>query len=63
VADLFGDELRRAHRHDLGEAVVWMLEGLARERDRCLELFKIVSKNGTPEVWLLGQRLAVPALP
>ena len=32
-------------------------------RDRCLELFKIVSKNGTPEVWLLGQRLAVPALP
>jgi putative transposase len=32
-------------------------------RDRCLELFKIVSKNGTPEVWLLGQRLQVPALP
>lgn len=32
-------------------------------RDRCLELFKIVSKNGVPEVWLLGQRLAVPTLP
>ena len=32
-------------------------------RDRCLELFKVVSKNGTPEVWLLGQRLTVPALP
>ena len=32
-------------------------------RERCLELFKVVSKNGTPEVWLLGQRLAVPALP
>jgi len=32
-------------------------------RDRCLELFKVVSKNGTPEVWLLGQRLAMPALP
>jgi transposase InsO family protein len=32
-------------------------------RDRCLELFKVVSKNGTPEVWLLGQRLTVPVLP
>jgi hypothetical protein len=32
-------------------------------RDRCLELFKVVSKNGTPEVWLLGRRLTVPALP
>jgi putative transposase len=32
-------------------------------RDRCLELFKVVSKNGTPEVWLLGQRLAVPVQP
>src|SRR5882724_5974292 len=32
-------------------------------RERCLELFKVVSKNGTPEVWLLGQRLTVPALP
>ena len=32
-------------------------------RDRCLELFKVVSKNGTPEVWLLGQRLTLPALP
>jgi putative transposase len=32
-------------------------------RDRCLELFKVVSKNGTPEVWLLGQRLAMPVLP
>lgn len=29
-------------------------------RERCLELFKVVSKNGVPEVWLLGQRLAVP---
>jgi transposase InsO family protein len=26
-------------------------------RDRCLELFKIASKNGVPEVWLMGQRL------
>jgi transposase InsO family protein len=32
-------------------------------RDRCLELFKVVSKNGTPEVWLLGQRLMGPTLP
>jgi len=29
-------------------------------RERCLELFKVVSKNGAPEVWLLGQRLNVP---
>lgn len=26
-------------------------------RDRCLELFKVQSRNGVPEVWLLGQRL------
>jgi len=32
-------------------------------RERCLELFKVVSKNGTPEVWLLGQRLTVPVHP
>jgi transposase InsO family protein len=32
-------------------------------RERCLELFKVVSKNGTPEVWLLGKRLTVPVLP
>jgi len=29
-------------------------------RDRCLELFRVVSRNGTPEVWLLGQRLGLP---
>jgi transposase InsO family protein len=29
-------------------------------RERCLELFKVVSKNGVPEVWLLGQRLTLP---
>jgi transposase InsO family protein len=29
-------------------------------RERCLELFKVVSKNGTPEVWLLGQRVTIP---
>lgn len=29
-------------------------------RERALELFKVVSKNGAPEVWLLGQRLNVP---
>jgi transposase InsO family protein len=40
--------------------------GAAREgdevelRERCLELFKVVSKGGAPEVWLLGQRLNVP---
>jgi putative transposase len=26
-------------------------------RDRLLELFKVVSRNGQPEVWLMGQRL------
>ncbi|MBZ0120700.1 MAG: IS3 family transposase [Sandaracinaceae bacterium] len=29
-------------------------------RERCLELFKVVSRDGAPEVWLLGQRLNVP---
>lgn len=29
-------------------------------RERCLELFKVTSKGGTPEVWLLGQRLLGP---
>jgi transposase InsO family protein len=29
-------------------------------RERCLELFKVVSKGGVPEVWLLGQRLNMP---
>jgi len=29
-------------------------------RERCLELFKVVSKDGVPEVWLLGQRLKMP---
>ncbi len=26
-------------------------------RDRCLELFKVVSKGGVPEVWLMGQKV------
>lgn len=26
-------------------------------RDRCLELFKVTSRAGIPEVWLLGQKL------
>ena len=29
-------------------------------RDRCLELFKVVSKGGSPEVWLLGKRIDMP---
>ena len=29
-------------------------------RERALELFKVVSRNGAPEVWLLGQRLNMP---
>ena len=31
-------------------------------RERCLELFKVVSRDGAPEVWLLGQRLSVPLM-
>ena len=26
-------------------------------RRKCLELFKVVSHGGVPEVWLLGQKL------
>jgi transposase InsO family protein len=29
----------------------------AELRDRCLELFKVTSRSGVPEVWLLGQKL------
>jgi putative transposase len=31
-------------------------------RERCLELFKVTSRGGVPEVWLLGQRLLGPAV-
>jgi putative transposase len=30
-------------------------------RERCLELFKVTSVGGVPEVWLLGQKLLGPA--
>ena len=30
-------------------------------RDRALELFKVVSRDGKPEIWLLGQPLLLPA--
>jgi hypothetical protein len=26
-------------------------------RDRCLELFKVASQGGVPEVWLMGQKV------
>jgi len=29
-------------------------------RERCLELFKVISRGGVPEVWLLGQKLLGP---
>ncbi len=29
-------------------------------RERCLEFFKVTSRGGVPEVWLLGQRLLGP---
>ena len=32
-------------------------------RDRCLELFKVTSRSGVPEVWLLGQRLLGASTP
>jgi transposase InsO family protein len=35
--------------HDLGEL-----------RDRCLELFRVTSRGGVPEVWLLGKPLLGP---
>lgn len=28
-------------------------------RERCLELFKVVSRDGAPEIWLLGKKLVV----
>lgn len=31
-------------------------------RERCLELFKVLSRGGVPEVWLLGQRLLGPSV-
>lgn len=34
-------------------------------RERCLEIFKVISKDGVPEVWLMGQRLLAtpPSVP
>lgn len=32
-------------------------------RDRCLELFKVTSRAGVPEVWLLGQKLLGASAP
>lgn len=31
-------------------------------RERCLELFKVTSRGGVPEVWLLGQKLLGPPI-
>ena len=33
---------------------------LSELRDRCLELFRVTSRGGVPEVWLLGRRLLGP---
>jgi len=51
--------------HGRAEEVLARIEaGAGREgldtldlRDRCLELFKVVSKDGVPEVWLMGRKL------
>jgi putative transposase len=32
-------------------------------RERCLELFKVTSRGGVPEIWLLGQKLLGPSSP
>ncbi len=32
-------------------------------RDRCLELFRVTSRAGVPEVWLLGQKLLGASMP
>lgn len=49
------------------EALARIEAGASREptdalelRDRCLELFRVASRNGVPEVWLMGQRLLPP---
>ena len=45
------------------EVLARIESGALREGDglalgeRCLELFKVISRGGVPEVWLLGQRL------
>jgi len=26
-------------------------------RDRCLELFKVISQGGVPEIWLMGRKV------
>jgi transposase InsO family protein len=46
------------------EVLARIESGIGREpgedldiRDRCLELFKVVSRDGATEVWLMGQRL------
>jgi putative transposase len=54
--------------HGRAEEVLARIEaGAGREigdgvelRDRCLELFKVTSRGGVPEVWLLGQKLLGP---
>ncbi len=51
--------------HGRAEEVLARIEaGAGREgletldlRDRCLELFKVVSQGGVPEVWLMGQKV------
>lgn len=48
------------------EVLARIESGALREGDalmlgeRCLDLFKVVSRGGLPEVWLLGQRLTPP---
>ena len=56
--------------HGRAEEVLARIEAGAQQggdelelRDRCLELFKVVSRGGTPEVWLLGKRVDVPLGP
>ena len=51
------------------EVLARIESGALREGDelalgeRCLDLFKVVSRGGVPEVWLLGQRLMAPTTP
>ncbi len=46
------------------EVLARIESGALREGDelalgeRCLDLFKVVSRGGVPEIWLLGQRLS-----
>ena len=59
--------LGRLRGQHVAEVLARIEAGAGREigdgielRERCLELFKVTSRGGAPEVWLLGQKLLGP---